>query len=114
MCSDIKWLMTDIKNKRNDDPQIKVSELFSQYMASENIFSNCSSSDYETIVRTILSVTASCALGGITSAASSIFMTAINFNLEAYEDFFSYVAWVSLQASYSGRLALRASAAWGI
>ena len=60
-------------------------------MEEENIFTAYSLTDYSTLVR-----------------------AALTFTAKTFKDFFSYVAWLSLQYSYSGRLALRASDAWGI
>lgn len=116
--SDFQYLINDIRVRRSNDPTIKVSKLFQRYMEEENIFTAYSLTDYSTLVRAALSIAAGCSLGGLagaaTAATSTLVITSLNFTAKTFEDFFSYVAWLSLQYSYSGRLALRASDAWGI
>lgn len=74
--------------------------------------------DYESMVRAALSIAAGCTLGGLAGAAaaatSTLVINSLTFTAKTFKDFFSYVAWLALQYSYSGRLALRASDAWGI
>lgn len=116
--SDFQYIVNDVNARRSNDPTIKVSELFHQYMEEGNIFTDYSLTDYESMVRAALSIAAGCTLGGLAgaaaAAASTLVINSLTFTAKTFKDFFSYVAWLALQYSYSGRLALRASDAWGI
>lgn len=112
--SDFVSLYNDVFKKMNEDPTRRVSDLFDWYMTQGNILTDYELTDYRTMVLTALSLATAGIVGGLTGVTSTLAINAVNFTMQTFTDLFSYVAWIGLQYSYSGRFALRASDALGI
>ncbi len=116
--SDARWLITQITADFSSDPTESLDVLFQRYMEDGNILTSYGSVDKKALIQNSIALVGGYAMGGCSGAANSALgilkSAVIGFTIEAYTDFFNYVAWLALQYGYSGRYAMRLSDYLGI
>lgn len=110
---DSAWLINNARKQITEDPTLKLSVLFDQYMNDENVFRDYDVDLKGEVIKATLTGVGSFLLAGMTGGGSLVFTAlksaAIDFTVEAFTDFFNYVSWLALRYSYSSRYALRLS-----
>lgn len=98
--TDVSWLYDQFVKVRSTDPTLRLDILFQRYMEDENGVANYNDSDKEELIQNSIAIYCGFAMGGCAGAAESALgilkSAVIGFTIEAYTDFFNYVAWLAL------------------
>lgn len=111
VAKDIGWIADQAIQRYSEDPTLRLSALYTLFMEDENILKNYDVKERENTLKSGLSYTGSLLLAGAQGSKSVVtgafIWAAIDFGVEFISDFFSYLSWLALRYSSSGRYAMR-------